>query len=100
MPENGESFVLFKSTGRAGYMRRRRRSSLAGSQDQNDYPLVETRWEGRHQLTHAPLIGGSGAGSSRSSVAGGVTGTTGGGLGPTADDLTAERMRAIAAGLT
>ena len=33
---------------------------LAGSEDPADYPLVETRWEGRHQLTHAPLIGGSG----------------------------------------
>jgi polygalacturonase len=33
---------------------------LAGSQDPGDYPLIETRWEGRHQLTHAPLIGGSG----------------------------------------
>ena len=33
---------------------------LAGSEDPADYPLVETRWEGRLQLTHAPLIGGSG----------------------------------------
>ena len=33
---------------------------LAGSEDPADYPLIETRWEGRHQLTHAPLIGGSG----------------------------------------
>ena len=32
---------------------------LAGSQDPADYPLIETRWEGRQQLTHAPLIGGS-----------------------------------------
>jgi polygalacturonase len=33
---------------------------LAGSEDPADYPLIETRWEGRDQLTHAPLIGGSG----------------------------------------
>ena len=33
---------------------------LAGSEDPTDYPLIETRWEGRHQLTHAPLIGGTG----------------------------------------
>ena len=33
---------------------------LLGSEDPSDYPLVETRWEGRHQLTHAPLIGGTG----------------------------------------
>jgi polygalacturonase len=32
---------------------------LAGSEDPADYPLIETRWEGRQQLTHAPLIGGS-----------------------------------------
>lgn len=33
---------------------------LVGSEDPADYPLIETRWEGRHQITHAPLIGGSG----------------------------------------
>jgi len=33
---------------------------LVGSEDPADYPLIETRWEGRQQLTHAPLIGGSG----------------------------------------
>jgi polygalacturonase len=33
---------------------------LLGSEDPADYPLVESRWEGRHQITHAPLIGGSG----------------------------------------
>lgn len=33
---------------------------LAGSEDPADYPLVESRWEGTHQVTHAPLIGGSG----------------------------------------
>ncbi len=33
---------------------------LLGSEDPADYPLVEARWEGRHQITHAPLIGGSG----------------------------------------
>jgi len=35
-------------------------ATLVGSEDPADYPLVETRWEGRHQITHAPLIGGSG----------------------------------------
>ena len=33
---------------------------LAGSEDPADYPLIQTRWEGRQQRTHAPLIGGSG----------------------------------------
>ena len=33
---------------------------LVGSEDPADYPIIEARWEGRHQLTHAPLIGGSG----------------------------------------
>jgi len=32
---------------------------LLGSQDTNDYPLVENRWEGRQQTTYAPLISGS-----------------------------------------
>ena len=35
-------------------------ATVVGSEDPADYPLVETRWEGRHQITHAPLIGGSG----------------------------------------
>lgn len=33
---------------------------LLGSPRQEDYPLVEARWEGHTRLTHAPLIGGSG----------------------------------------
>ncbi|HEV8469647.1 MAG TPA: glycoside hydrolase family 28 protein [Candidatus Limnocylindria bacterium] len=33
---------------------------LLGSPDPAEYPPVEARWEGRHQLTHAPLIGGQG----------------------------------------
>jgi hypothetical protein len=33
-------------------------ATLLGSQDPADYPIVEGRWEGRTQPTHAPLIGG------------------------------------------
>jgi polygalacturonase len=33
---------------------------LVGSEDPADYPLIEARWEGRHQTTHAPLVGGTG----------------------------------------
>ncbi|TMC70148.1 MAG: glycoside hydrolase family 28 protein [Chloroflexi bacterium] len=33
---------------------------LLASEDPADYPLIEARWEGRHQTTHAPLIGGTG----------------------------------------
>lgn len=29
---------------------------ILGSEDRQDYPIVEARWEGRTQLTHAPLI--------------------------------------------
>jgi polygalacturonase len=35
-------------------------ATLVGSEDPADYPLIESRWEGRHQTTHAPLIGGTG----------------------------------------
>jgi polygalacturonase len=35
-------------------------ATLQGSDDPADYPLIEARWEGRHQTTHAPLVGGSG----------------------------------------
>jgi polygalacturonase len=35
-------------------------ATLVGSGDPADYPIVESRWEGRHQRTHAPLIGGTG----------------------------------------
>lgn len=35
-------------------------ATLVGSEDPADYPLIEARWEGRHQTTHAPLIGGTG----------------------------------------
>ena len=35
-------------------------ATLVGSGDPSDYPPIEARWEGRHQITHAPLIGGSG----------------------------------------
>lgn len=35
-------------------------ATVVGSGDPADYPVIESRWEGRHQLTHAPLIGGSG----------------------------------------
>ncbi len=33
---------------------------LVGSEEPADYPLIEARWEGRHQTTHAPLVGGTG----------------------------------------
>lgn len=33
-------------------------ATLLGSQDPADYPVIEGRWEGRTQPTHAPLIGG------------------------------------------
>jgi polygalacturonase len=35
-------------------------ATLLGSEDCADYPLITSRWEGREQQTHAPLIGGSG----------------------------------------
>jgi polygalacturonase len=33
-------------------------ATLFGSQDPSDYPVIDSRWEGASQLTHAPLIGG------------------------------------------
>ena len=35
-------------------------ATLVGSEDPAHYPLIVSRWEGRHQTTHAPLIGGTG----------------------------------------
>ena len=35
-------------------------ATLVGSDDPADFPVIESRWEGRHQRTHAPLIGGTG----------------------------------------
>ena len=29
---------------------------ILGSEDRDDYPIVQARWEGRTQPTHAPLI--------------------------------------------
>jgi polygalacturonase len=31
---------------------------ILGSENLDDYPIMDSRWEGRHQDTHAPLIGG------------------------------------------
>ena len=31
---------------------------ILGSEDPGDYPIVHSRWEGKHQDTHAPLITG------------------------------------------
>lgn len=33
---------------------------LLGSPRQEDYPLIEARWEGQTRLSHAPLVGGTG----------------------------------------
>ncbi len=33
---------------------------ILGSENPKDYPIVHSRWEGTHQNTHAPLIGGQG----------------------------------------
>ncbi len=35
-------------------------ATLLGSEDERDYPVIETRWEGAECEAHAPLIGGTG----------------------------------------
>jgi polygalacturonase len=32
---------------------------ILGSENPEDYPVIDSRWEGMHQDTHAPLIGGN-----------------------------------------
>src|SRR5688500_10157455 len=31
---------------------------ILGSQEAEDYPIIQSRWEGKHQDTYAPLITG------------------------------------------
>ncbi len=33
---------------------------ILGSEEEADYPLIESRWEGETRLTHAPLLSGAG----------------------------------------
>lgn len=35
-------------------------ATLLGSEDENDYPIIRSRWEGAEQDTHASLITGEG----------------------------------------
>jgi polygalacturonase len=42
-------------------LRIERGATLLGSRDPRDYPLIESRWEGRTRVAHAPLVGASGA---------------------------------------
>ncbi len=42
-------------------LRLERGAVLLGSRDPRDYPLADSRWEGRTRLSHSPLVGAAGA---------------------------------------
>jgi polygalacturonase len=42
-------------------LRLERGAAILGSRDMRDYPLIDSRWEGHSCVTHAPLVGATGA---------------------------------------